>query len=424
VKACSNPHRLVEVVTLALLVSAVCSASEYPIRLRVEDSNGAQRELTIGVHPQATICVDTALGEFLLPPLPPTTIFDARIINPGPGEDGSCFDQGMWIDFRTYVQPSQVDTYLVQFQPGEFATSITLSWSPLNQFFSGPVTLQDQFGGVLLNVDMLAETSAVVTNFALNRLMILASGPTNSFAMASCNTFLPIEVGQNDVTLNGRAASGTQEVLVYFEWGTTTAYGNQTTPVPLAAGNVIPFDEYISGMNAQRTYHYRIVVDPIVGEAIYGEDQTFTTVANGLEGYTVVPIRMTNNHSATNRLWMGFSTIGSRCVDPNLGEFFLQAVPAPHQFDVRWIDPDTLQACFDLGLSVDIRSRYSPVQHDLFRLTFQAGTDGYPISLSWPNLNAYIFPPIRMMDANGGQLVNFDMMSGTQITISNRLLQN
>lgn len=68
----------------------------------------------------------------------------------------------------------------------------------------------------------------------------------------------------------------------YFQWGTTTGYGNQTSQQYLDASG--PFSQSISGLNSNTTYHFRAVVQGNTG-VVYGQDMTFYTSSSGSNYY-------------------------------------------------------------------------------------------------------------------------------------------
>lgn len=91
-----------------------------------------------------------------------------------------------------------------------------------------------------------------------------------------------------DIALNWSQATGTTAVLSgignpqgtsttgYFEWGTSAAYGNTTTPQDIGSGSSdVVFGDSISGLTPGITYHFRAVVSSDCGTAI-GDDQQFT----------------------------------------------------------------------------------------------------------------------------------------------------
>ena len=72
----------------------------------------------------------------------------------------------------------------------------------------------------------------------------------------------------------------------FFQWGTTTDYG-QTTPVTSAGNGTadVPVDVSLDGLTPATVYHYRIVAQPTTpkdpnnpaAEYVYGSDQQLTT---------------------------------------------------------------------------------------------------------------------------------------------------
>jgi len=85
-------------------------------------------------------------------------------------------------------------------------------------------------------------------------------------------------VGTSAATLTGSALS---EALgtVYFQYGTSTAYGGSTPRQSLSAALVShAFAAAAGGLAPGTTYHYREVAEN-VGGAGYGSDQTFTTAS-------------------------------------------------------------------------------------------------------------------------------------------------
>ena len=77
-------------------------------------------------------------------------------------------------------------------------------------------------------------------------------------------------------TLNGNldGLGAADSVDVSFEWGTTTDYGNETTPVVRTENGGITAD--LSGLAPNTTYHFRVKAVGHDG-TVYGPDQQFTT---------------------------------------------------------------------------------------------------------------------------------------------------
>jgi subtilase family serine protease len=69
------------------------------------------------------------------------------------------------------------------------------------------------------------------------------------------------------------------DTTYYFEYGTTNAYGQQTTPVDIGTGPaMVTINSSIHGLQPATAYHYRLVAQNSAGTA-YGYDYTFTTNA-------------------------------------------------------------------------------------------------------------------------------------------------
>jgi phosphodiesterase/alkaline phosphatase D-like protein len=81
-------------------------------------------------------------------------------------------------------------------------------------------------------------------------------------------------------TLNGQLLPGEFDAHYYFEWGTSSAYGNSTPAPPgTDAGSgtsAVAAEASLAGLSPNTLYHYRIVVQNSFG-ATYGEDRTFTS---------------------------------------------------------------------------------------------------------------------------------------------------
>ncbi len=66
---------------------------------------------------------------------------------------------------------------------------------------------------------------------------------------------------------------GSDSINVYFEWGNTKTYGNQTPSIQVR--QIGPFIQSITGLATDATYHYRVVAQNRYG-TVYGEDMFFS----------------------------------------------------------------------------------------------------------------------------------------------------
>jgi hypothetical protein len=65
-------------------------------------------------------------------------------------------------------------------------------------------------------------------------------------------------------------------VTAYFDYGKTTAYGSKTVSVSINLLGTVNVQMSVSGLQPGTTYHYRFVVQDLLGKT-YGGDKSFTT---------------------------------------------------------------------------------------------------------------------------------------------------
>jgi hypothetical protein len=86
-------------------------------------------------------------------------------------------------------------------------------------------------------------------------------------------------VEQATAQLNGQLNPNSSSTAYYFQWGTSTAYGNTSgTGSTNNRGTVLPVSVVVTGLTPDTTYHYRLVATNANGTSS-GADQTFTTSA-------------------------------------------------------------------------------------------------------------------------------------------------
>ena len=119
--------------------------------------------------------------------------------------------------------------------------------------------------------------------------MSFVSGQSSTYTTsASVQTTYATYISNFQATLNG-SLSGTNSIstnYVYFQWGTTTSYGNETPQQTI--GDAATFMQNIGNLTSGTNYHYRAAANGSYG-TIYGQDMTFTTsgISTGsLNSYT------------------------------------------------------------------------------------------------------------------------------------------
>lgn len=84
-------------------------------------------------------------------------------------------------------------------------------------------------------------------------------------------------VGETEATLNGTVNPSEQATSYFFEYGTTTGYGQKTTEESAGSGtSPVPKSAAVSGLSAATIYHFRLVAKNATGTTP-GADRTFAT---------------------------------------------------------------------------------------------------------------------------------------------------
>lgn len=119
------------------------------------------------------------------------------------------------------------------------------------------------------------------TGTAVLRAVIAGSTSVDSGVLtavaAPVNSFAASNISASGSTLDGSVNPNGTATLVYFEYGTTTAYGQTTAPQSLGSGNApVPFNHALTGLQQSTTYHFRLV-SAAAGVITRYADQTFAT---------------------------------------------------------------------------------------------------------------------------------------------------
>ena len=198
--------------------------------------------------------------------------------------------------------------------PG-LGTTVTLVWNPGSdaQTPDAGLTYNLRIGTTPGGSDILSPESDLVTGWRrvpragncgqnLSRTLTLRSGGTYYWSVqtvdsayagsgfASERSFslgLPLlqsaSLGQASFTyalLNAAVIPNLAPVVAWFQWGTTTNYGNATTPEILPAGtNAVSLALLVAPLQPGATYYYRLAVSNAFA-TLLGPGQAFTTPAN------------------------------------------------------------------------------------------------------------------------------------------------
>ncbi|MCG6190685.1 GLUG motif-containing protein, partial [Maribellus maritimus] len=110
------------------------------------------------------------------------------------------------------------------------------------------------------------------------------------------------DITAENITLNGTVNPNGYATSITFEYGKTESYGNTIIALqsPVSGFGEIEIAEIISGLDADETYHYRIVAENTIGK-IYGEDVSFKTARPEISFFGN-STEITNGDNTTNTL--------------------------------------------------------------------------------------------------------------------------
>ena len=130
----------------------------------------------------------------------------------------------------------------------------------------------------------------------------------------SVTTTAASSIGSTSATLNGTINPNGLSTTYYFQWGTTTSYGNTTTSTSAGSGTIaITVSAPLSSLIAGVTYHYRLVGVNADGTN-YGTDMNFTPGAAAVSTAAATAITLTTATSGGEVTTDGGSSVTARGV--------------------------------------------------------------------------------------------------------------
>src|SRR5262249_41832384 len=150
--------------------------------------------------------------------------------------------------------------------PGNLPTEVYFQWVKgfLNHGYSASKTIPATNGVVTVSIDLpfplpIASPAAGQFFAYAQNSAGFVSGDASDFVLAPF-TDSATGITTNSASLNGFAYAANQPNEVFFEWGTTTNYGNfsstNTLPAMTSLTNV---NTILGGLSAGAAYHYRLV---------------------------------------------------------------------------------------------------------------------------------------------------------------------
>ena len=140
---------------------------DWTAEINIVDNGTGMNVLTIGQGVNTTDDLNPDCNEARLPPLPPTGVFDVRLILPK-GSDASL------TDIRSSLYSNL--EWKLEFQPGSGGYPFTFTWDS-TALPTGTWGLQDSFGGNAININMTNQDSYVLENEDFDSLKIKYTSP-------------------------------------------------------------------------------------------------------------------------------------------------------------------------------------------------------------------------------------------------------
>ena len=145
--------------------------------------------------------------------------------------------------------------------------------------------------GIALNRELFTEALNSLTSYDFTSVVenyLYGSGklPLDGYLTNApkVTTGSASSVTLNSATLNGTVNSNGEATTYFFEYGTDTNYGSETSSSSAGSGtDAVSVKTPISDLISDATYHYRLVGTNSEGTS-YGQDKTFTTVIFYVDG--------------------------------------------------------------------------------------------------------------------------------------------
>ena len=264
--------------------SARAQQADIQFPVTVSTDNGNSQELSLGLDPEATVGIDTSLGEQEQPPASPG--FDARLVDYHIPVSG--FGEGLVVDYRPRpVQPGDTVKHEISFQTEGTATEVTISWD-LPQGVTG--TIEDIWGsGAYGPKEMSGTDSMTVDPIDPNALVTLEYehqttitgtdgtgndtgwrllAPPSGATRADLEDNLDFDIDSGDIlhTWDGTQwvpatsssdslSRGNGFILYFFDNNTDPITSDGLTLNVPDAGEDQGSDETIDGLNQSNSYH-------------------------------------------------------------------------------------------------------------------------------------------------------------------------
>ncbi len=393
------------------IVSATNAQVNFPVV--VTDGMFAQ-SLRMGLDPTATDGIDPSLGEYELPPIPPATVFDARLIGTDIGVPQ--LGNGTYKDFRQGTnQFNGQKIHEIKYQVSQVAK---LSGNPIKLYWDLPsnVTgrLQDLVTGNYIDVTMTGSGSYTVENPSLyDKLKVTYTYTYTPPVTGEIKILYPnggevLRRGSNFLIAWKSNISGKLRLYGSTNGGATWLLLEDSLENTGVFGGDIGFD-------TPESNQWKLKLVSISNPAIFDEsDGTFTIQGTKLV-YLDNPFVISDGNSSVG-LFYGIDPNATDGIDASLGEAELPPPPPTGVFDGRFVGTDIGIPQLGQGTLKDYRQGGSTFAgNKIHEIQYQVGS-GDSLRLFW-----YLPPNVTglLQDFFGGALVNVSMSGAGKFTVPN-----
>jgi hypothetical protein len=100
---------------------------------------------------------------------------------------------------------------------------------------------------------------------------------TPELALEDVATLAPSPLRTHSARMRGTLNANNQPTSYHFEYGSDANYGSRTPDAAIGDGKLNTVARWLTDLQPDTTYHYRIVVSNPLSGTVYGNDQVFTT---------------------------------------------------------------------------------------------------------------------------------------------------
>ena len=261
---------------------------QYKIPLRAADNGSGDTVVWFGVHPQGGSCLDLASWYLRFAPCDSLVVWESPPSGQTPWYDvnftdplllnGSCNFVTEKEDVHLYTSHSQIDTFYLKFSAGEGGFPFTFSWPSDLSTVCDSIRLKDPFNGIITNVNMLTQSSYVLTRSTLSSLMIFMFHPKTT----------PPTTPTPGLTFPSNGAVGV-DTNVTFMWTPVTGLlqwshiqvAKDSSFTKLVVNDTVSVDSQVVRLAPKTKYYWRVQsIGSYVWSCYQGSPSSFITTVS------------------------------------------------------------------------------------------------------------------------------------------------